>query len=76
MTKLGKRLILAGLISLEALICVLILISLAATQMGGSSAQLFYWADTHAQSENALSQADCESGQFAAHALDARSGRL
>lgn len=49
MTKLGKRLILAGLVSVEALICALILISLLATQMGVSSARVFYWADTPAQ---------------------------
>jgi DUF4097 and DUF4098 domain-containing protein YvlB len=50
MTVLKKRLILAALISLEALLCLLILASLAATQLGvSSSARVFYWADTHAQ---------------------------
>ena len=48
MTKLKKRLVLAALISVEVLICALILVSLAVTQTGGSSARLFYWADTHA----------------------------
>ena len=50
MTKGRKRFTLVILISLEALICVLILASLAATQLGvASSTRLFYWADTYAQ---------------------------
>jgi len=50
MTKAKKAFLLTILIGLETLICLLILASLAATQLGvTSTARLFYWADTHAQ---------------------------
>ena len=50
MTKARKAFLLTILIGLETLICLLILASLAATQLGvTSSARLFYFADTHAQ---------------------------
>jgi hypothetical protein len=50
MTKARKAFLLVILIGLETLICLLILASLAATQLGvTSSARLFYFADTNAQ---------------------------